>query len=287
MVQFRSFRICLAVWLLLIGQVTYAQIDTTTAVALPRYALVNSCTMVGIGSLSVTDTYLSPQPYDGLSLSVLSEKIQNTSLIDNRMLLQQQLGLMAGLTRSPLKTSKEYVALLRYHLSGYYPFVEDQSYRLLGGVGWDTQLGGIYNVRNSNNPGSAKAQTNLTLQGIAFYSVNKLTFRWQIDVPVAGIFFGPNFGQSYYEMFSLNNRRQTVHFGSLHNHFAVRQLLTADLSFSGVTFRVGYQYDFRQQKAHHHTSRMNQHQLMCGVVIQSLNFGGKTLNRADYPRVYY
>ena len=70
-------------------------------------------------------------------------------------------------------------------------------------------LGGLYNLRNSNNPATAKAAIDLGATAMASYHfyISRLpvTLRYQVSLPVIGTFFSPEFGQSYYEMFGIGN----------------------------------------------------------------------------------
>lgn len=59
-------------------------------------------------------------------------------------------------------------------------------------------------------------------------------------LPFAGMFFGPAFGQSYYEMFEVGNLEGTIHFGSFHNQFHMNNLVTVDLPLGRGALRLGY-----------------------------------------------
>ena len=56
-----------------------------------------------------------------------------------------------------------------------------------------------------------------------------LTLRYQLNLPLAAVMFMPNYGQSYYEIFTLGHWDGVVNFTSLHNQPSLRQLLTAVL----------------------------------------------------------
>jgi hypothetical protein len=90
----------------------------------------------------------------------------------------------------------------------FYPLVRNDKFRFFAGGGAIGELGGIYNERNSNNPGSLKVSVNLDAAAMAMYRLKNVTFRWQLSTPFLGMFFSPEYGHSYYEIFSLGKTRE-------------------------------------------------------------------------------
>ena len=240
---------------------------------------VNQSTLLGIGKIFLSDSYLSPLTYNGLSMSLMHDRIKGSPLIDGKLLLQQQFKIQVGITENPTSSASEYAGDINYHLNGLYPLLQSSHFRLLGGGGWEASLGGIYNVRNSNNPGSLKVSTNLTLSAMAVYNWRWVTFRWQLSTPFAGMFFSPEYGHSYYEIFTLGNNKGTVHFGSFHNQLALRNYFTVDVPLRSITLRAGYLGDYYQTDVNELVTKMVSHQFMLGLAFESLNFGGKKARR--------
>ena len=93
----------------------------------------------------------------------------------------------------------------------------------------DRRLNGgfVYNLRNGNNPAQARAYINLAASGMAIWDLRiknrPITLRYQVNLPLAGIMFMPNYGQSYYEIFTLGHWDGVVNFTSLHNQPSLRQ----------------------------------------------------------------
>ena len=67
-----------------------------------------------------------------------------------------------------------------------------------------------------------------------------LIARYQANVPLMGLMFSPEYGQSYYEIFNLKHGGKNILFTSLHNQPALRQLLTLDFPIGNMNVRAGY-----------------------------------------------
>lgn len=247
--------------------------------------LVNRSTLAGIGNAYITDTYLSPLEYNGTSFSLLNENLKATRYFDGALLLQQQFEIQIAQTKNPAKSASAYYGNVVYDLNGYYPIIETPNFRLLGGGGWDLSLGGIYNERNTNNSGSIKVSTNLNVNVMSFYNWKKFTFRWQLGSPFLGMFFSPEYGHSYYEIFSLGNSKGVVNLASFHNQLALRNYFTVDYPLKKITVRLGYLGDYYKTDVNSLITKINSHQLMVGLVFESENIGGRKVSRAS--SVYY
>jgi hypothetical protein len=160
--------------------------------------------------------------------------------------------------------------------------------RLYGGGGTEALFGGIYNVRNTNNPGSLKTYVNLNLSSMVLYKLRNLSLRWHLSTPFAGMFFSPEYGHSYYEIFTLGNDKGTVHFGSFHNQLALRSYFTVDIPFKNLTIRTGYLWDYYATDVNELITRTNAHQFMLGLAFESLYVGGKRAqDKSIIKSVYY
>lgn len=249
---------------------------------------VNQATLFGVGKAFLNDSYLSPLRYDGITVSLFHERMRGTSSLQGKLLLQHQFLIQTSITKNPTATASEYYGNLDYRLTGFYPLYSGSWIRVYGGAGGHASLGGIYNVRNSNNPGSLKTEVNLQLSALAVCNWRVLTFRWQLSMPFAGLFFSPEFGHSYYEIFSLGNDKGTVNFGSFHNQQVLRNYFSVDVPLKKVTFRAAYLGDYGNVQANDLITRIFSHQFMFGFAVESLNFGGEKARRLpSLPSAYY
>lgn len=248
---------------------------------------VNHATLFGVGKAYLSDSYLSPLTYSGISMTLLHDRLKRTPHFTGKLLLQQQFQIQVGITENPTASASEYYGDISYYLTGFYPMLQTPRFKLLGGGGWDASLGGIYNVRNSNNPGSLKVSTNLNLSAMALYSFPWATFRWQLSTPFVGMFFSPEYGHSYYEIFTLGNNKGTVHLGSFHNQLALRNYFTMDIPLRKITLRAGYLGDYYRTAVNDLTTSIVIHQFMVGMAFESLNFGGRKAGNSDWLRSSY
>lgn len=253
---------------------------------------VNQSTLFGIGKSYLFDSYLSPLTYDGIALSLIHDRLKGSDIFNGKLLLQNQYRLQTGVTKNPTSSSSEYWGSLYYNLNGYIPILKhslsNNNLRLYGGGGPELALGGIYNIRNSNNPGSLKTHVNINVSAMAIYAWKNLTFRWQISSPFLGVFFSPEYGHSYYEIFTLGNDKGTVHLGSLHNQLSLRNYFTIDIPVNNLTVRTGYMWDYYNSDVNSLVTKISTHQFLVGFAFESLNFGyKKSRNNKLIKSVYY
>lgn len=236
----------------------------------------NNATLIGVGSSNLYDTYLSPLKYTGTSFRLMNERMRKTSWFNNNFTKQQLIDLEVTTTKNPIRNADQYSVLLGYTLGGHYNLIKTDKFRFSAGGLWNISGGVLYNQRNSNNPASARAYSNINLSAIAFYSWKNITFRGQIDAPVLGVLFSPHYGQSYYEI-SLGNSVDVINFASLHNQRALRTYFTADIPVSKVTLRVGYLGSFYQTEIHNLQTHNYSNSIVIGLVSESVNLSGNKI----------
>lgn len=258
-----------------------------TNIEIPIKKAVNQSTLFGVGTMILTDTYLSPLEYNGLTLSLFHERLNATSLLRGKLLLQQQFFLQGASTDNPISNAKTYYGNIDYHLNGFHPILNTSSFRLLAGAGVDLSLGGIYNIRNSNNPAQLKTSINLNASLLAFYKWRLLTLRWQVTSPLLGAFFSPEYGQSYYEIFVLGNNTGTILFATPTNQRGLRNYITADYPIGKVTLRAGYLRNYYRTEANNLITSISSHQFMIGLAFESLSFGRQDIEENDWLKSVY
>jgi hypothetical protein len=207
----------------------------------PEIPLVYESTLVGIGSASVYDTYLSPLEYTGANFGVLHEQMNRTGLFNGRIFNRHLFNLEFSGTENPTGTASNYVGSLEYGYGLYYRFNPVYKLQFFAGMQADGLFGVIYNTRNGNNPISGKVNLNLNISGIVSYKFRikqqPLQLRYQLNVAVVGGVFSPQFGQSYYEI-GLGDQQGLFHFASFHNQLIINNLFSVELPFNSFILRL-------------------------------------------------
>ena len=242
----------------------YAQADSQQA---NRY--VTRATMYGIGYTNVFDTYLSPQEYKGIDFRISRETIRMTKLLDGNVSVQNFFQANIGYTHNHAENNT-FNGLVNWNYGLHYQFRITENFKLLAGALADINGGFVYNLRNTNNPASARAFINLDASAMAIWHAKiknyPLTFRYQVNVPVVGAMFSPHYGQSYYEIFTLGNSDGVIQFTSLHNQPSVRQMLSIDFPVRYAKLRFSYMADLQQSDVNNIKTHTYSHVFMVGFV---------------------
>ena len=225
--------------------------------------------LIGLGKTNQLDTYLSPMEYTGTQVSFLTQSERMTHLAQHHISFQSTFFGAYTSTDNPAETATYTGARLAYDAAWHYHFSPFRNFNLKGGAMIGTDLGFLYNDRNGNNPAQGQFSMDISLSAGADYSFSlwKLPMQasYQADLPMVGMMFCPEFGESYYEI-SQNGVGHDILFAHPGNALSLRQLLTLDFCLKRVTLRVGYLCDIRQRDAHSLKYHDISHSCMFGIV---------------------
>ena len=203
----------------------------------------------GFGGLNVLDTYLSPQEYKGMSASVSYESERGLPWGRKQWSFSWQTSIAGGYLSSPTNDGREFDT----DVIGGIAFMRNwnvESIRLAVGPSWTIGTGFTYNTRNGNNPAQGKLHTNIGISGKAEYRWTMLSKQFTASIlaemPIAGLMFTPNYGQSYYEIFSLGNYDKNVRFTNPFNSPNFHIQTTLGVKFGKVRVNLGYNCMIRQ-----------------------------------------
>lgn len=226
-------------------------------------------TLFGFGHVSQLDTYLSPLNYSGPQFHLMQESLRMTHLADSAISFQTIWQGNLSYTKNAPGKARYIGGNCRFDATWHY-HLQAGPVRLLLGPQIGSDIGFLYNTRNGNNPAQAQLSAHLGASAAAIYPFRlwrqPLTVRYQLDLPLLGLMFSPNYGQSYYEIFSLGNTDHNVCLTHPFNAFSSRHLLTVDIPLRGVTLRTGYLCDIRQSHVNDLKFHSYTHAFMLGIV---------------------
>lgn len=174
--------------------------------SVPKVRPVTRATLYGIGTANVLDTYLSPQAYRGVEVRILRESTRQTTWMDGRLYRQSLFQTHANYTHNHVDNNNTLAALANWNWGLHYHIPLTHNFSLGAGGMADLNGGFVYNLRNGNNPAQARAYVNLDASLQALWDVRirryPIHLRYQLSVPLMGVMFMPEYGASYYEIFS-------------------------------------------------------------------------------------
>lgn len=238
---------------------------------IPERIVVKS-TLLGAGSINNLDTYLSGYEYTGMGLYMQHENFRDARTGSYRWKFQTMFNGTLGYTT--LGNNGQITAMAAYSWGGYHPFTVSNRLKLLAGAQIQLEGGALYVPSNGNNPVAAKLRTAVAASGMAIYSFpvmkNDWTARLQLDIPLAGVMFAPEFGQSYYEIFGLGHTDGIVAFTHPFNCPSWRQMLTLDIPLwwrhHSSTIRIAYTGDIYQSDINGIRCHIYRHAFSIGFV---------------------
>lgn len=238
--------------------------------SLQKQRYVTRATMYGVGYTNVYDTYLSPLEYKGLEFRVSRESLRMTKLFDGNVSTQSFFQANLSYTKNRAETSNAFAGLVNWNYGLHYQFRINEHLKLLAGGMGELNGGFIYNLRNSNNPASAKAYVNIAASGMVIYNFRikryPMTLRYQLNLPLMGVMFSPDYQQSYYEIFTLGNTDNIIRFTSLHNQPSARQMISLDFPIRYTKMRFSYLCDIQQSRVNGLRTHAYSHVFMVGFV---------------------
>ena len=154
---------------------------------------------LGAGCTNLKDTYLSPLSYSGTHATLMSEYFSQAKTSSGRWFTQSLFTLHGDYATLASGNGLTIGGMADYSYTYYYklPF-KGQGLRVYVGPQGQLRMGGLYNLRNSNNPAQLKLGIHLAASAIAQYDFalwsTPMNVRLQTDLPLLGTAFGPDYG---------------------------------------------------------------------------------------------
>ena len=164
-------------------------------------SLTYKATMIGFGTSSVYDSYLSPLNYKGNNVGLYYEQMKSTGLLNGKVYAQHLFDADYSWTKNNTGTASYYSGIVEYNYGLLYRFKPVEKWQFFAGMQAGGLLGFVYNTRNDNNPATGKAHINLSLSGMVNYKLQirkqPVLFRDQAGIPFIGAMYSPQYGESY------------------------------------------------------------------------------------------
>ncbi len=227
---------------------------------------VTSSWQVGVGGTRILDTYLSQEKFSGAGITILNSNERQRPNRHWTMLTEHELNIATAADRADKREELEgsytlFVGGLRQWRFG--------PLRLQGGAMGAVDVGFTYNTSNSNNPAQGRLSLQLMPTGTAAYTFKlwrrPLQLRYELQLPLGGVMFSPNYGQSYYEIFSLGNYDHNAVPTTFVSAPEWRQMLTLDVQlWKSGTLRIGYLGNMQQAKVNNLRQHVYTHRFLIG-----------------------
>ena len=236
-----------------------------------------------LGYASVHDSYLTPITYDGIDLGLSFESMR--SVRHDTWLWQFQAGVDYNYVENPAQNNDLHKLMgdLSFNMQRQWQGVLHPRLGFSAGPMAQLRAGIVYDAVNSNNPVTVRAHANLGATGMAWFNTRlghmPVTLRYQAQLPVVGVFFAPEYDESYYEIY-LGNHRNLAHMGWWGNRLDMTHYLGADLHLGKTIVRLGYRSRMERWTVNHLHVHDVTHSLVLGIST-SFQTTRTTLNNHD------
>lgn len=230
--------------------------------------------LFGAGYGAIYDSYLSPLDYTGPSASIGMQN-ERKARWNDRVTSLARFDLSGTYATNPSGNGHFYDGQLDVAFGWVYNWKHryDRIRCLTLGLGGmaDFSGGGTYSTRNGNNPAQGRAAVGVSPVLRARYDFRGVFARlrpWsaqaQLELPLLGVMFSPQYGQSYYELFELGQYDHNVRLTYPGNAPSARLQAALHVPVSlNTDFVVGYRGEALQS----HVNGLRRHSWQNGVVI--------------------
>ncbi len=222
---------------------------------------------LSVGYTDILDTYLSQEKFTGTEFGYFTQSLWRRD--SSRMVREAVHHVLVSVAGTRGNDNSLLTLLYNLRLGWMYRWHwAAPRLTLLAGGAIDGTLGGAYDTRNNNNPAQARIALSIDPTARLTWQLHTgrrpLALHYDVTMPLIGMAFSPNYGQSYYEIFSRGNYDHNIVCTSPFSAPQFYQHLSVDFRLRRTTFRMGYLGEYRQMKANNLKYHQYTHSITLG-----------------------
>lgn len=230
---------------------------------------------IGVGNSRLLDTYITQEKFSGIGFTYLYIKERAKPTKRWNSIVEHEVDLSSVKDRSEDQQALEGDYNLYWGRYRQWQWLGERLLVQAGGL-VNANLGFTYDMTGSNNPAQARVSLNIMPAAVVSYRFplmrQQFRLRYELNVPLAGVMFSPNYGQSYYELFNRGNYDHNIVPTTFVSAPTFRQMLTLDWRASEKwSVRLGYLGNYMQAQVNNLKSHIYAHRVMVGVVCHFPN----------------
>ena len=228
--------------------------------------------MIGVGNSRILDTYITQEKFSGIGFSYLYIKERTKPVKRWNSIIEHEIDLSSTKDRSEDAHALEGDYNLYWGRYRQWQCFGDRLLLQAGALA-NANLGFIYDMTSSNNPAQARLSLNLMPAAVATYRFplfrQQFSLRYELNVPLVGVMFSPNYGQSYYEIFNRGIYDHNIVPTTFISAPTFRQMLTIDWNAGkNCSLRIGYLGNYQQAQVNNLKQHIYAHRMMIGIVMK-------------------
>lgn len=230
---------------------------------------VTSLYSIEVGHKDVLATYLSPLHYTGKDFALSGSWSKAMPFAPEAAIMHFDGRVSVSDLENPAKTARMIGLNGGFQWGMSWRKRLPASFQLTAGGSLGIEGGAYYLLRNGNNPVEAIANLSLNLRASLSRPITigrlPVLLRDELSLPSLGLFFSPEYGETYYEIY-LGNHKGLTHAGWWGNNFRIDNLLSATLDFGRTAMTVGYRFNAYTQWACNLNTKVFTHSFVIGVI---------------------
>lgn len=246
--------------------------------------------LLGLGQNRVADTYLSPTTHIGgdIRLKVLIDAPRR----ERKWHWTQEIEAVFSTPQNPANGSTIYHFGGEYSIGALFSLYDKYNLRISAGPLLDLNAKGNLKLSNTNNVFNLKASVGIDGTLRAVYRANlwnyPLILGYSTQLALFHLTFSPEYGQSYYDYISEQNRASIKLTPTFANaRFNFKQRMTVDCPIHNATVTLGVEHLYHQSMIHNISYKESHVLFLLGYSFDFVKMSGGRSLRSKFVRNSY